>query len=242
VKYVSERALALCSKEQYIFRLIVLDAESVLKAPTNLLYDFDLFYNNWKRRICNQIITHNIACHAIRIATKNETKQTRHHRNMKRSLLINPILNKQVKRSRFLFIILSALFWLWPLKHWCTGVHIFGDEKNVRPNFILFFQISYKQQISMLRLKCTIVNKQDACMPNYFICYSSKRFYSINHLLFTQNRVIWNGGLLLDVPNFKIFLILPKFQWGCFSRLKFDLGCWNLLKCSWYMQIWMDLF
>jgi len=32
---------------------------------------------------------------AIRIANKNETKQTIHHRNIKRSLLINPTLNNQ---------------------------------------------------------------------------------------------------------------------------------------------------
>jgi len=36
------------------------------------------------------------ASDAIRIVTKNETKQTRHHRNIKHSLLINRALNKQV--------------------------------------------------------------------------------------------------------------------------------------------------
>jgi len=36
------------------------------------------------------------ACDTIRIATNNEIKRARHHCNMKRSLLINPILNKKV--------------------------------------------------------------------------------------------------------------------------------------------------
>ena len=38
-----------------------------------------------------------IAYDTIRIATKNETKQTRHHSNMKRSSLMKPTLKKQVQ-------------------------------------------------------------------------------------------------------------------------------------------------
>jgi len=34
----------------------------------------------------------------------------------------------------------------------------------------------------------------------------------------------------LHVPNFKMFLTLPKFGWSCFSWPNFDLGCCNLLK------------
>jgi len=36
--------------------------------------------------------------------------------------------------------------------------------------------------------------------------------YSINNLRFTKFSVGWNGGLPLHVPNFKMFLILPKFE------------------------------
>ena len=45
-----------------------------------------------------------------------------------------------------------------------------------------------------------------------------------------------------NVPNFKMFLTLPKFEWSCFSWPNFDLGCCNLLKYLQYMQIWMTLF
>jgi len=38
------------------------------------------------------------------------------------------------------------------------GVHIFGDAKNSCPNLIMLSQITYKQQVLMLRLKRTIVN------------------------------------------------------------------------------------
>jgi len=34
----------------------------------------------------------------------------------------------------------------------------------------------------------------------------------------------------LHVPNYKMFLTLPKFEWSCFSWPNFDLGCCNLLK------------
>jgi len=33
-----------------------------------------------------------------------------------------------------------------------------------------------------------------------------------------------------NVPNYKMFLTLPKFEWSCFSLPNFDLGCCNLLK------------
>jgi len=36
--------------------------------------------------------------------------------------------------------------------------------------------------------------------------------YTINNLRFTKIRVSWNGELPLHVPNFKMFLTLPKFQ------------------------------
>ena len=66
--------------------------------------------------------------------------------------------------------------------------------------------------------------------------------YSINNLRFTKIRVSWNGELPLYVPNYKMFLTLPKFEWSCFSWPNFDLGCCNLLKYLWYTQIWMTLF
>jgi len=53
--------------------------------------------------------------------------------------------------------------------------------------------------------------------------------YSINNLRFTKIRVSWNGELPLHVPNFKMFLTLPKYK-CCFSWPNFDLGCCNLLK------------
>jgi len=65
---------------------------------------------------------------------------------------------------------------------------------------------------------------------------------SINNLRFTKIRVSWNGELPLHVPNFTMFLTLPKFEWSCFSWSNFDLGCCNLLKHLQYMQIWMTLF
>ena len=54
--------------------------------------------------------------------------------------------------------------------------------------------------------------------------------YSINNLRFSKIRVSWNGELPLHVPNFKMFLTLPKFEWSCFSWSNFDLGCCNWLK------------
>ena len=54
--------------------------------------------------------------------------------------------------------------------------------------------------------------------------------YSINNLRFTKIRVSWNGELRLHVPNFKMFLILPKFEWSSFSWSNFDLAYCNLLK------------
>jgi len=52
---------------------------------------------------------------------------------------------------------LSSYWNTW--SHKCTGVHIFGDAKNVCPNLILFSQIMYKQQVLMLRLKRAIVKQ-----------------------------------------------------------------------------------
>ena len=42
--------------------------------------------------------------------------------------------------------------------HKCTWVHIFEDAKNFCPNSILLSQTTYKQQVLVLRLKCSIVN------------------------------------------------------------------------------------
>jgi len=55
-------------------------------------------------------------------------------------------------------------------------------------------------------------------------------FYSMNNLRFTKIGVSWNGELPPHVPNFKMFLTLPKFDRSCFSWSDFDLGCCNLLK------------
>jgi len=66
--------------------------------------------------------------------------------------------------------------------------------------------------------------------------------FTVSTIWGTKIRVGWNGGLPLYVPDFKMFLTLPKFEWSCFSWSNFDLGCCNLLKYSQYMQIWMTLF
>ena len=54
--------------------------------------------------------------------------------------------------------------------------------------------------------------------------------YSIIDSRFTKITVSWNGELPLHVPDFKMFLTLPKFGWSCFSWSNIDLGCCNLLK------------
>jgi len=53
--------------------------------------------------------------------------------------------------------------------------------------------------------------------------------YTINNLRFTKIRVSWNGELPLHVPNFKMFLTLPKFQWSCFSWSNL---IWTVVICS----------
>jgi len=65
---------------------------------------------------------------------------------------------------------------------------------------------------------------------NILQLHFSCTLYSINNLRFTKIRVNWNGGLPLHVPNFKLFLSLHKFEWGCFNWLKFNLDCCNLPK------------
>ena len=82
--------------------------------------------------------------------------------------------------------------------------------------------------------------------------YYRKTFCSYSYILvvhFTAStiwgttvRVSWNGELPLHVPNFKMCLTLPKFEWSCFSWSNFDLGWCNLLRYLQYMQIWMSLF
>jgi len=67
----------------------------------------------------------------------------------------------------------------------------------------------------------TLVPQNILQLQLYFSC----TLYSINNLRFTKIRFSWN-----DVPNYKMFLTLPKFEWSCFSWLNFDLGCCNLLK------------
>ena len=47
---------------------------------------------------------------------------------------------------------------------------------------------------------------------------------SINKLRFTKIRGSWNGGLPLHVPNWKMLLTLPKFEWGSFHRPKIWFG------------------
>jgi len=68
----------------------------------------------------------------------------------------------------------------------------------------------------------------------------------ILNYMWTATNFIIKGCMLctvtLHVPNFEVFLTLPKFGWSCFSRPNFYLGCWNLLKYLKYMQICMTLF
>jgi len=85
---------------------------------------------------------------------------------------------------------------------------------------------------------------QATCGP--WVANSPLLLYSINNLRFTKIRVCWNGGLPLHVPDLKMFLTLPKFEWRCFNWPKFDLSCCNLPKYLHYrlprMKIWMKLF
>jgi len=60
--------------------------------------------------------------------------------------------------------------------------------------------------------------------------------YSINNFRFTKISTSWNGGLPQHVANYKMFLSLPKFEWGCVNWLKFDLGCCNLPKYLYYIS------
>jgi len=102
----------------YVFRCIMLSADSGLTASNdNLPENFLVLFWSFLQQLKAEYLSPN--SHAwyspdkIRIATKNETKQTRHHWNMKCSLLINSTSSKQWS-LRF-FTVLSALFWLWHL-------------------------------------------------------------------------------------------------------------------------------
>jgi len=46
-------------------------------------------------------------------------------------------------------------------------VPISGDAKNFYQNLILFFQITYKQKVLMLRLHRTTASKSNVCVSNY---------------------------------------------------------------------------
>ena len=67
-------------------------------------------------------------------------------------------------------------------------------------------------------------------LHNILQLHFSCTLYSVNNLRFTKIRVNRNGESPLHVPNFKMFLSLPKLEWSCFSWPNFDLGCCNLLK------------
>jgi len=99
-----------------------------MSSPIGKYFTTSFFYIDWKefsfkilsatnesKESIAKIVTHDIDCETILIATANETKQTRHHRNMKRCLLIDPLCTSKFKKSWFLFTVLAALFWLWRL-------------------------------------------------------------------------------------------------------------------------------
>jgi len=89
-------------KKQYVFQRIILGTESISTGPNDVLseimYYFDLFLPLKARNPApNRHAGYSpVDCDTIRIASKNETKQTRHHRNTKLSLLMTSTLNKQV--------------------------------------------------------------------------------------------------------------------------------------------------
>jgi len=97
-----------------------------------------LTYRTWRRKYCNssercsiwkiyyviliffstiesdrQFVTHNIVLRHGSQWLWKWNQAEKHHKNIKRSLIINPILTNKLKRSSFLFTVLSALFWLW---------------------------------------------------------------------------------------------------------------------------------
>jgi len=61
--------------------------------------------------------------------------------------------------------------------------------------------VSYHNYITILGQPQNILKLQI-----HFIC----TFYSINNLRFSKITVSWNGELPPHVPNFKMFLTLPK--------------------------------
>jgi len=71
---------------------------------------------------------------------------------------------------------------------------------------VLQHQASLKQENSHYHITATL--PQNILQQQlHFVC----TLYSINNLRFTKIRVGWNGELPLHVPNFKMFLTLPKF-------------------------------
>ena len=108
----------------YVFKCIVLRDDSVLTAPNDVLSaKFLVLLWSFLQQLKAEYLWPN--SHAwyspdkIRIATKNETKQTRHHWNMKCSLLINPTSSKQWGLRffhctvRFVLIMTFIVKWLW---------------------------------------------------------------------------------------------------------------------------------
>ena len=81
------------------------------------------------------------------------------------------------------------------------------------------FTVSYHRYLTLLPQNILQLQLHFSCT-----------LYSINNLRFTKIRVGWNGELPLRVPDFRMFLTLPKFEWSCFSWSNFVLGCCNLLK------------
>jgi len=89
MKYVSERTLALL-KKQYGFQHILLDTERIFTSKNDVLSDIFIallqsFLQVLKAKKfiakSSRVIQ---SCDTIRIASKYETKQTRHGRNIKR--------------------------------------------------------------------------------------------------------------------------------------------------------------
>jgi len=79
----------------------------------------------------------------------------------------------------------------------------------------LHFQIS-QQQAHLKQEKFTVsYHSYSTLLPQNILQLQlqfSCTLYSTNNLRFTKIRVSWNGELPLHVPNFKMFLNLPKFE------------------------------
>ena len=98
-------------------------------------------------------------------------------------------------------------------------------------NCVFILQLFVTSPSRLLRIVST-----DFLVLRFFVSIYSRRAvksYILNYM-WTPTNIIIKGRRLctvgLHVPNFKMFISVPKFEWSCFSWSNIDLGCCNLLK------------